>query len=80
MSLPDDYPIIAPSYVVAMAAYNGEMNRRLYGAAAELSDAERRRDRGAFLGSIHGTLSTSWKWYVPLWKRLKTNFTYWQAN
>ena len=54
--LPDDYPMVAPTYVRTMAAYNAEMNRRLYGAAAELSDAERRRDRGAFWGSIHGTL------------------------
>lgn len=52
----DDHPMVAPSFVRAMAAYNAEMNRRLYGAAAELTDGERRRDRGAFWGSIHGTL------------------------
>lgn len=40
-----------------MAAYNAEMNRRLYAAAARLSDAERRAERGAFFGSIHGTLN-----------------------
>lgn len=40
-----------------MAAYNAEMNRRLYAAAARLSNAERRMDRGAFFGSIHGTLN-----------------------
>jgi uncharacterized damage-inducible protein DinB len=40
-----------------MAAYNAEMNRRLYAAAARLSDAERRVPRGAFWGSIHGTLT-----------------------
>jgi uncharacterized damage-inducible protein DinB len=39
-----------------MAAYNTEMNRRLYGAAANLTDAERKADRGAFWQSIHGTL------------------------
>jgi uncharacterized damage-inducible protein DinB len=48
--------MITPSYVRTMAAYNGEMNRRLYAAASRLSDAERRRDRGAFWGSLHGTL------------------------
>jgi uncharacterized damage-inducible protein DinB len=40
-----------------MAAYNAEMNRRLYDAAARLSDSERRLPRGAFWGSIHGTLT-----------------------
>ena len=49
--------MITPAYVGAMAAYNAEMNRRLYAAAARLSDAERRADRGAFFGSIHGTLN-----------------------
>lgn len=48
--------MITPGYVRTMAAYNAEMNRRLYHAAAELSDDERRRPRGAFWGSIHGTL------------------------
>ncbi len=33
------------------------MNRRLYAAAARLCDAERKADRGAFWGSIHGTLT-----------------------
>jgi uncharacterized damage-inducible protein DinB len=49
--------MITPAYVRTMAAYNAEMNRRLYAAAARLTDAERRAPRGAFWGSIHGTLS-----------------------
>jgi uncharacterized damage-inducible protein DinB len=49
--------MIAPEFVRLMAAYNAEMNRRLYGAAANLSDAERKADRGAFWKSIHGTLA-----------------------
>lgn len=49
--------MITPDYVRMMAAYNSEMNRRLYAAAANLSDAERRADRGAFWNSIHGTLA-----------------------
>jgi len=48
--------VIAPAYVVTMAEYNSEMNRRLYAAASRLSEAERRLDRGAFWRSIHGTL------------------------
>ena len=49
--------MITPAYVRTMAVYNAEMNRRLYGAAARLSDTERRQPRGAFWGSIHGTLN-----------------------
>ena len=32
------------------------MNRRIYAAAQRISEAERQRQRGAFWGSIHGTL------------------------
>lgn len=48
--------MVTPSYVRTMAAYNAEMNRRLYGAAGQLSETDRRAPRGAFWGSIHGTL------------------------
>jgi uncharacterized damage-inducible protein DinB len=40
-----------------MAAYNAEMNRRLYAAADRLAPAQRMEDRGAFFGSVQGTLS-----------------------
>jgi len=50
-------PMITSAYVRTMAAYNAEMNRRLYAAAQRLSDAERRAPRGAFWTSIHGTLA-----------------------
>jgi uncharacterized damage-inducible protein DinB len=40
-----------------MARYNRWMNERLYALCAGMSDAERRRDRGAFFRSIHGTLN-----------------------
>ncbi len=49
--------MITPDFVRTMAAYNEEMNRRLYDAAARLPDEERRRARGAFWGSIQGTLN-----------------------
>ena len=42
--------MITASYVRTMAAYNAEMNRRLYAAAARLPDAERRA-RAALSGS-----------------------------
>jgi uncharacterized damage-inducible protein DinB len=47
---------VNPAFVRTMAAYNAEMNRRIYGAAERIPDAERRRERGAFWGSLHGTL------------------------
>ncbi|MFP5405938.1 MAG: DinB family protein [Gammaproteobacteria bacterium] len=40
-----------------MAQYNTWMNERLYEAAARLPAAELDRDRGAFFGSILGTLN-----------------------
>ena len=39
------------------ARYNQWANRRLYAAAADLSESEYRADHGAFFGSIHGTLN-----------------------
>jgi uncharacterized damage-inducible protein DinB len=47
---------VSPTFVRTMAAYNAEMNRRAYGAARRLDDPARRVPRGAFWGSIHGTL------------------------
>jgi uncharacterized damage-inducible protein DinB len=41
----------------ALSDYNIWINQRLYAACADLSDAERRLDRGAFFHSIHGTLN-----------------------
>jgi uncharacterized damage-inducible protein DinB len=40
-----------------LARYSAWMNRRLYALCAALPDEERRRDRGAFFGSIHRTLN-----------------------
>src|SRR5271155_2581424 len=37
--------------------YNAWANQRLCDAAAGLSDADYRRDRGAFFKSMHGTLN-----------------------
>jgi len=44
-------------YVQRMARYNRWQNESLYGAAETLSDVARQQPRGAFFGSIHGTLS-----------------------
>src|ERR1700742_4563785 len=48
--------LVNAGFVRTMAAYNAEMNRRLYDASARIPDGERRKDRGAFWGSLHGTL------------------------
>lgn len=50
-------PMIDTGYVQRMAHYNRWQNQNLYGVADALADAERRRDRGAFFGSIHATLN-----------------------
>ena len=49
--------MIGAGYVQRMARYNRWQNENLYTVADALSDTERRRDRGAFFGSIHATLS-----------------------
>ena len=48
--------LVNPTFVRTMAAYNSEMNRRVYAAAKRLSEPVRQLPRGAFWGSIHGTL------------------------
>lgn len=45
------------SHFAMFAGYNAWANRRLYQCAAALPDADYRADRGAFFGSVHGTLN-----------------------
>ena len=40
-----------------LAAYNAWANRRLYEAAAALTDEQRRADTGIFFRSLHGTVN-----------------------
>ena len=58
--------MISTDYIRTMAAYNRWQNTSLYGAAGTLSDAERKAERGAFFGSIHGTLNHI-VWGDTLW-------------
>ena len=44
-------------YVGTMARYNRWMNGKLYDCSAQLTDAQRKEDVGAFFNSIHGTLN-----------------------
>jgi len=48
--------LVSSGFVQMMALYNAEMNQRVFAAAARLTDQDRRKQRGAFWGSIHGTL------------------------
>ena len=48
--------MIDVEYCRLLARYNRWMNERIVAALATLPDDERKRDRGAFFGSIHRTL------------------------
>jgi uncharacterized damage-inducible protein DinB len=52
-----DRVMIDRAYVQRMARYNRWQNENLFGVADSLSDEDRRRERGAWFGSIHKTLS-----------------------
>ena len=58
--------MITPAFAATMARYNRWQNESLYREAGRLSDDERRRPRGAFFGSIHGTLNHLY-WADSLW-------------
>jgi uncharacterized damage-inducible protein DinB len=49
--------MIDRAYAIMMASYNRWMNTRLYDCAAQLSDEQRKQDRGAYFQSLHGTLA-----------------------
>ena len=53
-------PLTAPFILapfILLARYNADMNRQLYDAAARLPPGELTADRGAFFGSMAGTLN-----------------------
>lgn len=70
--------MISLDHCRVMAAYNAEMNRRIYAAADRLTEAQRREHRGAFFGSIHATLNhlvwgdTTWMARFAGWDAPKT--------
>ncbi|MCX7646559.1 MAG: DinB family protein [Rhodobacteraceae bacterium] len=49
--------MITPGWCHTMARYNAWQNENIVSAADTLDDSARRADRGAFFGSIAGTLS-----------------------
>src|ERR1043166_3083659 len=66
--------MIDPAYVRRMARYNRWQNQNLYGVADALPDDERRRERGAFFGSVHQTLSHL-LWADRIWMSRFTDVT-----
>lgn len=50
-------PARMKAHFAMMSAYNAWANRRLFGAAIELSEDDYRRHVGVFFGSMHNTLS-----------------------
>lgn len=67
--------MITPAYCQLLARYGRWMNERLYACVGTMSDEARRRDRGAFFGSIHRTLSHV-VWADSVWLARFTNGTY----
>jgi len=49
--------MISPDHIRRMAAYNAWMNAKVYDACADMTPDELIRDRGAFFGSVLGTLN-----------------------
>ncbi len=49
--------MIDREHIRLMSRYNRWQNRNVYTAAETLTDEARKDDRGAFFGSIHGTLN-----------------------
>ncbi|NDJ17517.1 DinB family protein [Myxacorys almedinensis] len=45
------------TYYTTLAEYNHWMNQKLYATCAQIPDAKRKEDLGAFFQSIHGTLN-----------------------
>ena len=58
--------MIGPMHARTMARYNRWQNESLYSAADTLDDTERTADRGAFFGSIQGTLNHIY-WGDRMW-------------
>lgn len=58
--------MISPEYCLMMARYNAWQNRLLRGALERMTEAALRQERGAFFGSILGTINHV-LWADALW-------------
>ncbi|MEM9385587.1 MAG: DinB family protein [Pseudomonadota bacterium] len=68
------HPEGGPPPFRSRAAYNRWMNERLLGVIDELTDADYRRDLGAFFRSIHLTMNHLLVWDLVWLKRLADRF------
>lgn len=75
MTVAEEYTVISVGYVQMMARYNGWQNGSVIAAAETLPSEEIHRDRGAFFGSLLGTLNhllwadRLWMTRLDGWKR-----------
>lgn len=67
--------MITPAYCQLLARYGRWMNERMLASLATMPDGERKRDRGAFFGSIHRTLNHL-VWADSIWVARFTGATY----
>ena len=65
--------MIDKAFVQKMALYNEWQNKNIYGSAEHLSDEAKKRQCGAFFGSIHGTLNhLLWGDQIWMWRFANT--------
>ena len=67
--------MITPEYCQLLARYGRWMNERTYATVGAISDEERKRDRGAFFGSMHRTLNHL-VWADSIWLARFTGVDY----
>ncbi len=71
--------MITPEYARSMARYNRWQNRSIYGLASRLTNPQRHENRGAYFGSLHGTLchlqfaDMAWMWRFTADDALRPN-------
>ncbi len=64
-----------PGIFQTLARYNQWMNDKLYNVCAEMTDGDRKADREAFFGSVHGTLNHI-LWADYAWLNRLAGYTY----
>ncbi len=65
--------MLSPDYVLSMARYNAWQNRQMKAALEALPEAELRRDRGAFFGSVFATVNHL-LWADAMWMSRVSNW------
>jgi len=65
--------VFPANYYELMAEYNKWMDGKLYDVCEGITDAERKRDMGAFFKSIHGTLNHIYYGDLAWFERMRDN-------